>query len=43
MASRIMTRGMTGTDRLVAWTMIAGLAFALLQAAQDLALPAHFV
>ena len=43
MATQMMTTGMTGTDRAVAWTMIAGLALALVQYAQGLALPAHFV
>jgi hypothetical protein len=43
MASKIMTRGMTGLDRVVAWTMIAGLSFAMIQSALDKALPAHFV
>jgi hypothetical protein len=43
MATQMMTAGMTGTDRVVAWTMIAGLALALVQYAQDFALPAHFV
>jgi len=43
MATRIMTNGLTRTDCLVAWTMIAGLALALVQYAQDIALPAHFV
>jgi hypothetical protein len=43
MATQMMTSGTTGTDRFVAWTMIAGLALALVQFAQDLALPAHFV
>jgi hypothetical protein len=43
MATTIMTRGMTRTDRLVAWTMTVGVALALLQSVQDLALPAHFV
>lgn len=43
MATRMMTKGLTRTDRLVAWTMIGGLALALVQYAQDWALPTHFV
>jgi hypothetical protein len=43
MATQIMTKGLTCTDRFVAWTMMAGLVLALLQYAHDLALPAHFV
>jgi hypothetical protein len=43
MTTHMMTKGVTGTDRLVVWTMIAGLALALVQYAQDLALPAHFL
>jgi hypothetical protein len=43
MATRMMTQGLTRSDRLVAWTMIAGIALALVQYAQDFALPAHFV
>ena len=43
MATQIITKGLTRTDHVVAWTMIAGLAVALLQYAYDLALPAHFV
>jgi hypothetical protein len=43
MATKMMTKGMTVTDRVVAWSMISGLALALLQVAQTAALPAHFV
>ncbi|MDP4022093.1 hypothetical protein Q8W71_05635 [Methylobacterium sp. NEAU 140] len=43
MAAKMMTQGMTVTDNLVAWAMMAGLSFALVQYAQGLALPAHFV
>jgi hypothetical protein len=43
MATQMMTTGLTRTDRVVAWTMMAGLALALVQYAQALALPAHFV
>jgi hypothetical protein len=43
MATRMMTNSATGADRIVAWIMIAGLALALIQSAQALALPAHFV
>lgn len=43
MATQMMTTGVTGADRIVAWAMIAGLALALVQYAQTLALPAHFV
>ena len=42
MAARIMAEGMTLTDRLVAWAMMSGLTFALVQSAQGMALPAHF-
>jgi hypothetical protein len=43
MATRMMTNSVTGADRIVTWTMITGLALALIQSAQALALPAHFV
>jgi hypothetical protein len=43
MAARMMTRGMSVTDRIVAWFMMSALALALLQTAQTAALPAHFV
>ena len=43
MATKLMTKGMTVTDRIVAWSMMSGLAFALLQVAQTAALPVHFV
>ena len=43
MATQIMTKGLTRADHFVAWTMMVGLALALLQYAQDLAIPAHFV
>lgn len=43
MATRMMTNSVTGADRIVAWIMIAGLALALIQSAQALALPAHFI
>lgn len=42
MATRMMTKGMSTMDRAVAWTMMAGLALALIQYAQAMALPAHF-
>lgn len=43
MAKRMMTRGMTTSDRIVAWMMMAGLAVALIQSGQVAALPMHFV
>jgi hypothetical protein len=43
MATKMMTKGMTMADHIVAWSMISGLAFALLQVAQTAALPTHFV
>jgi hypothetical protein len=43
MATKMMTQGMTVTDHIVAWSMMSGLALALLQLAQTAALPAHFV
>jgi hypothetical protein len=43
MATHMVIKGLTRTDRVVAWTMIAGLALALVQYAQDLALPTHFL
>ncbi|WP_273559226.1 hypothetical protein R1A27_09785 [Methylobacterium sp. NMS12] len=43
MVTRMMTNTASGSDRIVAWSMIAGLALALIQYAQDVALPAHFV
>ena len=43
MATKMMTRGMTVTDHIVAWSMMSGLALALLQLAQTASLPAHFV
>lgn len=43
MATRTMTNSVTGADRIVAWIMVAGLALALIQSAQALALPAHFI
>lgn len=42
MAKTILTKKMTNTDH-VAWSMIAGLALALIHYSQFLALPAHFV
>jgi hypothetical protein len=41
MATKMMTTGMT--DHIVAWSIMSGLALALLQLAQTAALPAHFV
>jgi hypothetical protein len=43
MAQRMITRGMTTADRIVAWTMMAGLALALIHCGQASALPPHFV
>lgn len=43
MAKMLMTRGMTPTDRIVAWAVMSGLAVALFQYAQASALPSHFV
>jgi hypothetical protein len=43
MATKMMTTGMTMTDHIVAWSIMSGLALALLQLAQTAALPAHFV
>jgi hypothetical protein len=43
MATKMMTKGLTVTDRVVAWSMMSGLALALLQVAHTTALPAHFV
>ena len=43
MVTRMMTNPASGSDRIVAWSMIAGLALAVIQYAQDVALPAHFV
>lgn len=43
MAGEKVTRGMTATDRIVAWIMVAGIALVLIGYAQSLALPAHFV
>ncbi|GJE51015.1 hypothetical protein GOFOIKOB_4070 [Methylobacterium tardum] len=43
MAKSAMTKGMNATDRAVGWTMVGSLAFALVQYAQFMALPAHFV
>ena len=43
MATKMITKGMTRTDRIVAWTMMTGLAIALIQYAQGMALPMHFV
>ena len=43
MVTRMMTNTASGSDRIVAWSMIAGLALAVIQYAQDVALPAHFV
>ncbi|SFM34822.1 hypothetical protein [Methylobacterium pseudosasicola] len=43
MATKMMTKGMTTVDHIVAWSMMAGLAVALVQCAQTMALPAHFV
>ena len=43
MATKMMTKGMTATDRFVAWAMMAGLAVAVMQFGQAAALPAHFV
>ena len=42
MATGMITKGMTVTDHIVAWSMMSGLALALLQLAQTAALPAHF-
>lgn len=43
MATKMMIKGMSVTDRVVAGAMMTGLAMALVQYAQTLALPAHFV
>jgi len=43
MATKMMTKGMTVTDHIVAWSMMSGLALALLQVALTAALPAHLV
>jgi hypothetical protein len=43
MANKMMTKGMTVMDHVVAWSMMSGLALALLQVAQIAALPSHFV
>ena len=43
MATKMMTKGMTVTDHIVAWSMMSGLVLALLQVAQTAVLPAHFV
>ncbi|MGT2480755.1 hypothetical protein ACU4GR_22420 [Methylobacterium oryzae CBMB20] len=43
MVTRMMTNSASGSDRIVVWSMIAGLALALIQYAQAAALPTHFV
>jgi hypothetical protein len=43
MATQTTLRGMTATDRILAWAMMAGLAAALLRSAEAAVLPAHFV
>ena len=43
MAEQMMTKGMTPTDRIVGWALMAGLVLVLLGYAQSMALPAHFV
>ena len=43
MVTRMMTNNASGSDRIVAWSMIAGLAPALIQYAHGVALPARFV
>ncbi|GJE60926.1 hypothetical protein [Methylobacterium trifolii] len=43
MATRMMIKGMSVSDRFVAWAMTAGMAVALVQLGQAAALPAHFV
>lgn len=43
MATMLMTKGATATDRIVAWALLSGLAIAVLQYAEASALPAHFV
>ncbi|MGU3546194.1 hypothetical protein [Methylobacterium sp. A52T] len=43
MATKMMTKGMTVTDHIVAWSMVTGLALAVLQFALTAALPTHFV
>jgi hypothetical protein len=42
MATKMITKGMTTVDLIVAWAMMAGLATALVQCAQAAALPTHF-
>ena len=43
MTTKTKIRGMTATDRIVAWALLASLATALLQYVEAAALPAHFV
>ncbi len=43
MFTKITINGMTLRDHFVAWTMMAGLAVAVMQLGQAAALPAHFV
>jgi hypothetical protein len=43
MTTETKIRGITGTDRIVLWALLAGLATVLLQYAEAAALPAHFV
>ena len=43
MAKRMMIRGMTLSDQVVAWAMMAGLAVALVHFGQAAALPTSFV
>ncbi|MHB2207030.1 hypothetical protein [Methylobacterium sp. CM6257] len=43
MATKMVTKGTTATGHIMAWSIMSGLALALLQCAQTAALPAHIV
>ena len=43
MATKMMTKGMTAMDRVIATAMMSGLALALVEYARITALPSHFV
>ena len=43
MATKMITKGMTVADHIVAWSMMSGLVLSFLQLGQTAALRAHFV